>query len=281
MPQLPPGAKLLPQVLVWEKSAGSAPPIAMLVMVMAVLPKLVMVVVCGALLVPTPVEAKVRLAGLNFTAVPLPLRAAVCVPPASTTDNVADCVRSAVGLNVTEMVQLAPAPRDEPQVLLLMGNSEGSAPVIVMLEMVTVELPELVRVAVLGWLVVPITTTPQVKLVGERLTVDAPYAGASKTLIAISSESARKAKRRFFDMDCSSQGHFNFEDGICVDGKQIEACRIIGVCGARTDICSRPFLYTRLGLLRVLPRGENLNFKAHSWVVSNEFHSGGLTGRGV
>jgi hypothetical protein len=49
-----------------------------------------MVVLCGELLVPTAVEVKVKLGGANFTAVPLPLRAEVCVPAPSTTLSVAD-----------------------------------------------------------------------------------------------------------------------------------------------------------------------------------------------
>jgi hypothetical protein len=65
-----------------------------------------------------------------------------------------------------------------------------------------------------------------------------------------------------------------------VGGKQIEGCRIIGVCGARTNVCGLPLLFTRLGFLRVC-EGENLNFKAHNWVVSNEFYFLGLTVRGV
>jgi len=179
MPQLAPAAKVLPQVLVWAKSPGLAPPMAMLVMFKVVLARLVMVAVCGALVVPMDCEAKVKLAGANLTAVPLPLRAAVCVPPPSTTLSVADCVPSAFGLNVTEMVQLAPAPRDEPQVLLLMENSEAFVPVIVMLEMAKVELPELVRVATLGWLVEPMGTIPQLKVVGERVALSGPYTSSS------------------------------------------------------------------------------------------------------
>src|ERR1039458_7433398 len=42
------------------------------------------------LVVPTAVEVKVRLGGANFTAVPLPLRAAVWVPAPSMTLSVAD-----------------------------------------------------------------------------------------------------------------------------------------------------------------------------------------------
>src|ERR1022692_2741255 len=102
MTQLEFAARLLPQVLVWAKSrgsdppitilviGGSDPPITILVIVMGELDRLVMVAVCGALVVPTAVEVKVRLGGANFTAVPLPLRAAVCVPAPSTTLKVAD-----------------------------------------------------------------------------------------------------------------------------------------------------------------------------------------------
>src|SRR5580658_744192 len=170
MEQLEFGARLLPQVLVSLKSERSVPPTAILVIVMAVLPRLVMVAVCAALDVPTAVPAKVKLAGANFTPVPVPLRAAVCVPPAPTTLNVADCLPSAVGSNSTETEQFAPAARVEPQLLALMGNSEALAPVTETLEIETAPVPALVRVATLAALVLPMTTMPHVRLVGNMVT---------------------------------------------------------------------------------------------------------------
>ena len=146
-----------------------APPITMLVIVIAVVLRLVIVVVSGALDVPTAVEVNVRLGGANLMAVPSPLSAEVCVPAPSTTLRVADCRPSALGLNSTEMVQFAPAAKVEPQVLALIGNSAEDAPVTEMLEIVSVVVPVLVRVATLGWLVEPIAIMPQPKLEGVRL----------------------------------------------------------------------------------------------------------------
>ena len=72
------------------KSVELVPPMAMLVMVMAVLPRFDKVSVIGELEVPTAVVVKVKLAGLNLIAVPVPLKAEVWVPALSTTLSVAD-----------------------------------------------------------------------------------------------------------------------------------------------------------------------------------------------
>ena len=50
--QFAPAAKLAPQLLVWEKRFGFAPPSEMLLIVSGAVPELVNVMVCAALVVP-------------------------------------------------------------------------------------------------------------------------------------------------------------------------------------------------------------------------------------
>ena len=81
--QFAPAARVVPQVVVWAKSVGLVPAIAMLVMFNVALPLLVRVVLCAARVVPDVAE-KVSVAGLNVTAgagraVPVPERAEVWV----------------------------------------------------------------------------------------------------------------------------------------------------------------------------------------------------------
>lgn len=66
MKQLAPAATLVPQVLVWAKSAAWAPVIAMLVMSTPTVPSLVSVICIGRLLVPSGWLPKLMLAGASF-----------------------------------------------------------------------------------------------------------------------------------------------------------------------------------------------------------------------
>src|SRR5258706_15082825 len=96
----------------------------MLVMVRTAVPLLLRVIACAALVVPPVCEAKVRLVGLRAaegpTAVPVPVRLAVCGLPAALSVTVIVPVRvpAAVGVKVTLMVQFAPAATEVPQVLV-------------------------------------------------------------------------------------------------------------------------------------------------------------------
>jgi len=112
-----PAATLAPHVFVWGKVAE--PVIVMLLMLSAVLPVLLSVVV-SALESPLFTLPKRRLAGLNSTTVPVPVRLTVCGLPAalSVIDNVPVRVPLCVGLKVTLMVQLASAARLGPQVFV-------------------------------------------------------------------------------------------------------------------------------------------------------------------
>jgi len=111
--QDPPATTLVPQVFVWEKNGE--PVIVMLLMLSAVMPVLLSVVVSVF-----PTVPKLRLAGLNSTTVPVPVRLTVCGLPAalSAIDTAPVRVPLCVGLKVTLMVQLASAARLEPQVFV-------------------------------------------------------------------------------------------------------------------------------------------------------------------
>ena len=84
-------------------------------------------------------------------AMPEPVRATVCGEPLalSVTVRVAVCRPVAVGVKVTEMLQLSPAPSDAPQPLVV-ANSAAFVPVRLMVLMLSGAVPPLVRVTV--WL---------------------------------------------------------------------------------------------------------------------------------
>jgi len=88
------------------------------VMLKLVVPTFVNVTVLAPLVVPMATVPKLRLVGESFAVVPIPLRLTFCGLPAalSLTLSVALRVPDAVGLNVTVMLQLAPAANELPQV---------------------------------------------------------------------------------------------------------------------------------------------------------------------
>jgi hypothetical protein len=112
------GARLEPQVWVWMKS----PLAVMLVMLSVIVPKLLSVADFPGLVVPTSWSAKVKLVGDKVAfgpeTTPVPLKATVCGLPValSVTLTAALRVPLAVGLNVTLILQLAPAAKELPQV---------------------------------------------------------------------------------------------------------------------------------------------------------------------
>jgi hypothetical protein len=89
-------------------------------------------------------------------ATPVPVRLIPCGLLGSLSVMVTEAVLVpvAAGVNVTLIVQLAPAATELPHVLLS-GKSPMSAPVTAMLVMERAELPVLVRVTVCALLVVP------------------------------------------------------------------------------------------------------------------------------
>ncbi len=122
MVQLEPAASVAPHVCVSEKSVLSVPVIAMLVMFNTALPVLESVTFWLPLVVPTFRAAKVMLVRDRLTtgAPPVPVRLMVCGLPAALSVMLTEAVRVpvAVGVNVTEIVQLALAASEAPQVLV-------------------------------------------------------------------------------------------------------------------------------------------------------------------
>src|SRR5262249_39356094 len=109
--QLAPAARLCPQLPALLKS----PLIVMLVIDNAVVLLFVRVTFCAELVIPTVTEPKFRLVGETVTPplpAPVPLRLTVCGLEASESVKVKVPVRrpTAVGVNFTFIVQLAPGP---------------------------------------------------------------------------------------------------------------------------------------------------------------------------
>jgi hypothetical protein len=106
-------AGLTGHVFVCVKSEAFVPPTEIPVIANGAVPELVRVVFWTALVVPTAWLANVRLVGVSVTAgaIPLPVSETVCGLPLalSVTDTLALRLPLAVGLNVTEIVQFAPA----------------------------------------------------------------------------------------------------------------------------------------------------------------------------
>jgi hypothetical protein len=147
MVQLAPAATEGPQVLVCEKS----PLPAMLPIFSVALPVFVRVTGCGLLAVPIGCPLKIRFTGENVTAgaVPVPLKLTVCGLPTALSVTLREALRDpmTVGLNVTLMLQLAPAARFLPQALVS-AKSALLAPVILMLVILSDEFPVFVKVTV-------------------------------------------------------------------------------------------------------------------------------------
>ena len=107
---VPEAFRLVPQVLVWLKSPGSAPVKVKPVMGIAAVLALVTVTVLTALWVPTFVEEKVSVLGeIVIAAVSVPVRETVCGVTTALSLTVMFAVRwpAAAGVKVTVMVQVA------------------------------------------------------------------------------------------------------------------------------------------------------------------------------
>jgi hypothetical protein len=162
--QLAPAAKLAPQVLVCAKSVVFPVLNPMLVISSEPLaPVLVSVAGCETLVVPKLWPGKVSAVGDRVAAVegamPVPVSVAVtgAARPAPLTDSVAVLEVSAVGLNVTLIVQFVPAAKVAPQVPPAAPPGRANGPgVIVTLMAVSCTVPVLFNVTVSGALVVRI-----------------------------------------------------------------------------------------------------------------------------
>jgi hypothetical protein len=143
----------------------------MLVMVSAEPPLLVSVTGCAALVVPTVWPAKVKLVGARVTPV-VPVSGTVCVlpPPSSLMDTEAVLVPTAVGVNVTLIVQLPPAATVVPQVFVC-AKSPASPPVMLTpLIVIVADGRVFVSVTVCPALVVPTAWSAKVRLAGVSCT---------------------------------------------------------------------------------------------------------------
>ena len=126
---------------------------------------------------------------------PVPLRATLCGLPAALSEMlmVPVLVPAAVGLKVTEIVQLAPALTVVPQVLVW-----EKSPLAVMPEMVSEALPVLVRMTVCAVLVLPDIWAVKVREAGDKPTtgsVPVPVSGQVWGLFAALSEIVRVPER--------------------------------------------------------------------------------------
>jgi hypothetical protein len=165
--QLAPTARLVPHVFVCAKS----PVAAIELIVAALVPPFVIVVVWAAVVEPTTVAAKPRLAGLAESAgpgaVPLPLRLTFVGPLGSLVVTVSVPVRDpfAVGWKVTLTEHEAFAARLAPHVFVC-----AKSPVIETPETVSELEPVFVIVVVWAPLVVPVVTEPKLSAVGLACT---------------------------------------------------------------------------------------------------------------
>ena len=176
--QLAPAATELPQV---PSPANAKSPLMtkLLLNVSVELPVLVTVTNCVALVVPTAWLAKVNEAGERLATGPLdveapvPVRVAVCGLPValSVAATVAVRVPEAAGVNVTLIVQLAPAATDVPHVLLS-AKSPPLVPVTAILVMLKAALPVFESVIAWAALVVPTFWLANVNEVGDRDAVE-------------------------------------------------------------------------------------------------------------
>ena len=95
------------------------------------------------------------------------------------TVSVAVRLPGAVGLNVTEIVQFAPAAKVVPQVVGVCPKSPGLAPVIAMLVIVSVPVPELVKVTVCAVAVTPTFVSLNGTTVGDNAASGTPFQSQS------------------------------------------------------------------------------------------------------
>ena len=190
--QLAPGASGLAQVLVWAKSAGSAPLKPIPVILSGAVPSFVSVTDCAGLVVPMGCVAKVRLLGDRVAfgpeITPVPLKAICCGLPTTLSVMVTEAFRGPlrVGLKVTVIVQLPPCGgRLEPQMFVWL-KSFTSAPVMAVLSMLNASRPRLVRVTFCGALLELTCWAAKVRLGFDRETT----VGGSRTETVAVEESA-------------------------------------------------------------------------------------------
>ena len=177
-----PAASDSPQVVVSAKSAAFVPPIVIPEIVSAALPVFDSVTVCALVVTPVTTFPKFTVLGESVAigaagAVPDPLSVAVCGEPValSATETVAAKLATEPGVNVTEIVHVAPAASDPPQVFVS-AKSVGFAPPIVIPEIVSAALPVFDSVSICALEVTPDATLPKFNVPGESVAVGAAAA---------------------------------------------------------------------------------------------------------
>ena len=160
--QVAPAATVVPQLFVCEKGALSE----ILEMVSVVPVKFVSVTVWAALIVPTGWE-KYKLAGERVTVNADPESVAVCGLPAASSVTVSEPVRepplpgpppTATGVKVTLIVQVAPAAKELPQLLVSPKSALAETP-----DMLTGTLPLFRSVTACAGLFVPTSWVPKIR----------------------------------------------------------------------------------------------------------------------
>jgi RES domain-containing protein len=162
--QLPRDASELPHCVLSEKSFGLLPPSEILEMVSVLPPVLESVMIWEELVWPTPSEPNERTAGWKDAAGPdtaVPDRATLCGDPAAESDSktTAVLVPSAVGVNVTLIVQFARDASEVPHGLMS-EKSLGLVPPSEMLVMASAVPPVLESVTDMVLLDCPMVTVP-------------------------------------------------------------------------------------------------------------------------
>jgi hypothetical protein len=177
-----PAASDSPQVVVSAKSVAFVPPIVIPEIVSAALPVFDSVTVCALAVPPVTSFPKLIVLGESATtgtagAVPDPLSVAVCGDPValSATETVAAKLATEPGVNVTEIVHIAPAASDSPQVFVSAKSLEFAPPIVIP-EMVSAALPVFDSVSICALDVTPDATLPKLSVPGESVAVGAAAA---------------------------------------------------------------------------------------------------------
>jgi len=182
----------------------------MLEMLREALPVLESVTVWGAVVKPMFSWPKLRPCGERLTAgadTPVPVKLSVCGLPVALSVMVSEALREPVadGVNVTLIVQLAPAPTLVWQ-LFVWAKSPEFVPLRAMLDMLREALPVFESITLCAALVEPVPCWPNVRLVGERLAMGAdggggllpppPQATQTPTTSSAAANSQPSARRR-------------------------------------------------------------------------------------
>jgi hypothetical protein len=179
--QLAPAASVVEQVVaISKKDVAFVPVIALAAeKVAVVVPVFLMVMTCAAVVVPRIVEANVSAVGVMLSvgiASPVPFSVTVCVPPVALSLYVTAAVSApaTVGLNSTELEQLAPAASVVEHVVALIRNEVAFVPVIALAALkVAVAVPVFLIVTIWAAVVVPRIVDANVSDAGVKLSVGA------------------------------------------------------------------------------------------------------------